>query len=79
MTKEEIFNLIVGFTKEVVFELEDHDFKIDESLKSLGANSIDRSEIIMMTLEEMELEVPLVEMAKAGNIQELVDILHDKQ
>ena len=79
MNKEEIFKLIAEHTKEVVFELEEHDFKIEESLKALGANSIDRSEIIMMTLESMELNAPLVDMAKAANIEELVNILHDKQ
>ena len=79
MTKQEIFDLIVEHTREVVFELEDHQFKADDSLKALGANSIDRSEILMMTLETMELDVPLLELAKAKNIDEIASILHEKQ
>lgn len=79
MNQQEIFDTIVKNTREVVFELEEHQFKPDDSLKALGANSIDRSEIIMMTLEDMELEVPLIELAKAENITELASILHGKQ
>ena len=78
MTVEEIFERIVANTKEVVFELEDATIKMDDSLRELGANSIDRSEIIMMTLEDLELEVPLVEFAKVPNIGELAKTIHAK-
>lgn len=78
MTKDEIFSKIVNNTKEVVFELEAHQFKMEESLKDLGANSIDRSEIIMMTLEDLELNVPLIEFAKVPNLRELTNVIHAK-
>jgi len=78
MNPEAIFNLIVENTREVVFELEDHDFKMDDSLKELGANSIDRSEIIMMTLEALDKQLPLVEFAKAGNMGELAKLIHER-
>lgn len=78
MTVDEIFNMLVKNTTEVVFELEDHDFKMTDSLKELGANSIDRSEIIMMTLEDLDKEMPLVEFAKAGNMGELASLIHER-
>lgn len=78
MNVEEIFNLIVENTREVVFELEEHDFKMDDSLKDLGANSIDRSEIIMMTLEALDKALPLVEFAKAANMGELATLIHER-
>ena len=79
MEQQDIFNLIVTHTKELLPELEDHNFTATDSLKDLGANSLDRSEIIIMTLEEMEANIPLVHMAKASNIGELATILCEKQ
>ncbi|NOT88326.1 MAG: acyl carrier protein [Lysobacter sp.] len=78
MNKEEIFEIIVRHAREVLPELETHDFQATDSLKALGANSIDRADIIMMTLESLVLNIPLMEMAKAENIGELAGIIHAK-
>lgn len=78
MNKEEIFKVITEHAREVLPSLEDHSFQQDDSLKDLGANSIDRSEIVMMTLESLSLNVPLVELARVSNIGELASILHEK-
>lgn len=78
MTVEEVFNVIIGHTKEVIPKLEEHDFKFDDSLRDLGANSIDRSEIVMMTLETLSLNVPLILVARAENLGDLAGILHEK-
>lgn len=79
MNQQQVFELIVKNTREVVFELEEHQFNQNDSLKDLGANSIDRSEIIMMTLEDMEINMPMIELAKAENMGHLATIIHDKQ
>lgn len=78
MTKDEIFEIIVRHTREVVPGLEGHQFQQGDSLRALGANSIDRADIIMMTLETLSLNIPLVEMAKADNIGALAGIIHEK-
>lgn len=44
----------------------------------LGANSIDRLEIVTLSLEELNLKIPLVELAQIDGIGGLVDFLHDK-
>ena len=51
MPESRVFDLIVEHVREVVPELEDHRFQPSDSLRDLGANSIDRAEIIIMTLE----------------------------
>lgn len=76
MNKEDIYQIIVRHTREVVVELEAHAFQPQDSLKALGANSIDRADIIMMTLETLALNIPLHEMAKAENIGDLAGIIH---
>ncbi|WNG27782.1 acyl carrier protein [Cystobacter fuscus] len=78
MTKQDIFNLVVKHTCEVIPELKSHRFEPTDSLRELGANSIDRSEIIIMTLESLSLNIPLVDLAGAKNIGDLVSIFHEK-
>jgi polyketide biosynthesis acyl carrier protein len=78
MTQQDILGLIARHAGEVLPRLQNHAFQSTDSLKDLGANSVDRSEIIMMTLESLAVRIPLVEMAKARNVGELADIIHAK-
>lgn len=76
MNVQDIFDIIVGHTREIVPGLEDHAFQFSDSLRALGANSIDRSEILMMTLESLSLKIPMIDLAKAENIGELAGLMH---
>lgn len=76
MTLEEIFATIVGHTREILPGLDDHAFQFTDSLRELGANSIDRSEVVMLTLESLSLKAPMIEFAKAENMGELATLLH---
>lgn len=78
MNQQDIFDLITNHAREVIPALASHDFKQADSLRELGANSIDRSEIIMMTLESLSLNMPLIYVARAENIGELASIIHGK-
>jgi len=78
MNKVQVFELITRHTCEVLPELENHEFKFEDSLRDLGANSIDRSEIVMMTLEALSLNIPMITIARAENMGELASILHEK-
>ena len=76
MDKREIFEIIIGHAREVVPSLAEHEFQMSDALKELGASSLDRSEITMMTLETLSLRTPLIDLVKANNLGELVDLLH---
>jgi polyketide biosynthesis acyl carrier protein len=76
VNEQEIFAIVIRHAQEVVPGLQGHRFQPAESLKELGANSVDRSEIVMMTLESLSLKMPLIETVKAANIGELVSVLH---
>lgn len=78
MNKEQIFAIVTRHAQEVIPALQGHQFQPQQSLRELGANSIDRSEIVMMTLESLALRIPLIETVKASNIGELVNVLHAK-
>lgn len=78
MNKEEVFNVVTNNICEVLPELEGYAFKYDDKLKDLGANSVDRAEIVAMSLESLDLEIPLVELSKVKNIGELAEALYEK-
>ncbi len=78
MNKDEIFHIIVRHARDVIPALEEHDFQQTDSLKALGANSIDRADIIMMTLESLSLNIPMMLMAKAENVGQLAGIIHEQ-
>lgn len=78
MNQQGVLAVIIRHAREVVPRLQDHQFRREDSLRELGANSVDRSEIVMLTLESLCLRVPLIEVARAENIGELASILHEK-
>lgn len=78
MSEAEIVATIVRHARHVVPQLEAHQFNATDSLRELGANSLDRADIIMMTLETLELNIPLSAIAKAENIGELASLIHEK-
>lgn len=79
LSKEErVFQVIVQHALQIIPELQGHAFKKSDSLQALGANSIDRSEIIMMTLETLGLirkRGHSLELARAENIGQLASLI----
>jgi polyketide biosynthesis acyl carrier protein len=61
---------------EIIPDIEPERIKPEESLRDLGANSVDRMDIVIEVMEELKLKIPLVEFGKVNNIQGLVDLLH---
>jgi len=78
MSEQEVFKMITCNICEVIPELEGHNFKYEDRLVDLGANSVDRAEIVAMSLESINLEIPLVELSKVRNIGELAKVLYEK-
>ena len=79
MDVNQIFNVICEHIDDVLVLEDDQVITQADSLAGLGANSIDRSEIIMMTLETLELEIPLVETFGPKNLGELAQLLATKK
>jgi len=78
VTRETILQIIAGHALNVLPELSNHVFRPDDRLADLGANSVDRAEIVMSTLSSLSLRIPLVDTLQAKNIGELANLLHDK-
>ncbi|MGB8195076.1 MAG: phosphopantetheine-binding protein [Chitinophagaceae bacterium] len=77
--KNEVVELIKGNLLEIIPELSKETISLDDSFVDLGANSIDRGELIMLTLERMELNVPRIEFVSAQTINQLADLILEKR
>lgn len=78
MKKDEILNLIAAHAREVVPHLQEHRFSAQDRLQELGANSVDRAEIVTLVLESLSLRLPRVETIGPENIGELADLLYER-
>jgi len=74
MDKTNIFNMIKTKIVEVLPELENQEIKPTQSLKELGANSIDRLDISQSSMEALGLNIPRMEFSGIENIQGLIDL-----
>ncbi|NOZ52781.1 MAG: acyl carrier protein [Gammaproteobacteria bacterium] len=75
MEKGNIFLVVKDVISEVLPDVDSETVTIDKNLKSLGANSIDRTEIVMLSMERLGLKLPLVSFGGVENIEEMIDVL----
>ena len=75
MSKEHVYEVVKNVIMEVLPDLESELISIEKNLKELGANSIDRMEVVTMSMEELGMKIPLMSFAQVSNIQGLVDVL----
>ncbi|MDB6039347.1 MAG: acyl carrier protein [Verrucomicrobiales bacterium] len=78
MNKEQIFEVIKKNVLEILPDIDPTRIVVESSLRDLGANSIDRADILIQSQEELKLKFPLHEMGAARNLQGLVDIFSAK-
>jgi polyketide biosynthesis acyl carrier protein len=76
LDKEQIFEVVKANTLRVLPDLLAEDVTIDKNLTDLGANSVDRVEVVIYSLEELNLKIPTTEMRGIGSLRALVDLLH---
>jgi polyketide biosynthesis acyl carrier protein len=76
MSKKEIFEILKKNIIEVIEDVSPDAISIKGRLKDLGANSVDRMEIVTLTMEELDICVPVQKFAGIKDIKGLVDILY---
>jgi len=75
MNEERIFAVVKENILAILDELEASQITMNVSLTELGANSLDRAEIATGAMEDLGLSFPMREMAKVGDIGDLVRFL----
>jgi len=77
LEKENIFLVVKGAIADVLPDVDTEAVSIEQNLKSLGANSIDRTEIVMSSMEKLGIKMPLVSFGGVENIEDMVDVMAD--
>jgi polyketide biosynthesis acyl carrier protein len=74
-SEERVFILVKRVIGEVLPDLDQALIASNKSLLELGANSVDRVEVVTTSMERLDLTVPLSKFANVNNIGELVSVL----
>ncbi|MCS1412245.1 MAG: Polyketide biosynthesis acyl-carrier-protein AcpK [Verrucomicrobia subdivision 3 bacterium] len=75
--REEIFGVIKQNVLEVLVDLDPKEVTLDKSLVELGANSVDRVEVAMYSMEALGLKLSRVELHGVEDLQGLVDVFYE--
>ncbi|MFD4987456.1 phosphopantetheine-binding protein [Streptomyces sp. NPDC058374] len=59
----------------VVPDLDPAAITLDRSLSELGCNSIDRADVVTMTMEDLGIQVPVTEFHQVHDLRTLVELL----
>ncbi len=54
--------------------LDESQISMQDSLRDLGANSVDRADLLMQTMESLEVMLPMIEFASAQNIGDIISL-----
>jgi polyketide biosynthesis acyl carrier protein len=78
MTCDAIFTVVENSIREVLPEIDPQQITPEADLKDLGADSVDRADIITISMEALDLSIPVSELAGAGKVGTLVNLLEKK-
>jgi polyketide biosynthesis acyl carrier protein len=75
MTVEQVFDVVRTSTARVL-DVDTSVMTLDGTLSDLGANSVDRADIVTQSMFELRVKVPAREFKEVTDIRSLVDVLH---
>jgi len=78
MRQDEVLEILVSHIYEILPYVQGRPIEITDDLESLGADSVERAEIVMMTMESLSLNNPRVDFAGTRNLGELADRFAEK-
>lgn len=78
MDSKQIADIVIAEIRETVPELADQSITPEDSMAELGVDSIERSEVILSTMEKLGLKIPMVQLHGPKNIGELAELLFNK-
>ncbi len=76
MSRDEVFIIVKQSILKILPDINESEINILQSLKNLGANSIDRMDVTVECMKTLKIKVPLVRFGNITNIQELVEVLY---
>lgn len=78
LSEGEVLAAVSKSILEVLPDVAPEAIRPDRSLSELGANSVDRMEVVTLSMEALGVKIPLMSFAGVTNIGDLVAVLHDR-
>ena len=75
MTQDAIFETVKRNVLAVLPDVEPGQISIDGRLGDLGANSVDRADVVTLTMEDLGLTIPISEFQEVSDLRSLVELL----
>ncbi|MFG2525392.1 phosphopantetheine-binding protein [Streptomyces sp. NPDC048527] len=75
MTREKILEVLCRHVLEVLGDLQDVEIHPEQNLRDLGANSLDRMDILIGAMDELRLDAPMPALVDAPTIGDLAELL----
>jgi polyketide biosynthesis acyl carrier protein len=75
MGESEVLDVVRRTTVQVLPEVSPDSVTLEGTLSDLGANSIDRMEIVTLAMEELGLAIPTAQFAQVKDLRSLVALL----
>jgi acyl carrier protein len=69
-----MFEVVKATIREVVDGTEDVEIREDQSMRDLGADSLEIVEVVSRSMKQLKLKVPRTELSGARNVKELLDL-----
>jgi polyketide biosynthesis acyl carrier protein len=79
LTQTQVFELVKKNILEILPKTQADLIVPEQSLADLGANSVDRMEIVTLSMEDLGVKIPLMSFARVFNIESLVEVLFTNQ
>lgn len=79
MDNTSILAIITENIRAVVPDLSETPITASDTMSQLGLDSVERQEVVMLTLEAIGLEIPLVQLRGPRTIGDLAELLHAKR
>jgi polyketide biosynthesis acyl carrier protein len=73
--EERVFTAVRRNVLIVIDDIDPAEVTIGRTLRDLGCNSVDRAEIVSMTMADLDVAVPVAEFAQVGDLRSLVAVL----
>lgn len=78
MTRAQVLEIVMQQVREVLPQVATAELRPEVSLRELGANSLDRMEVVSLAMQALSLRFPVRELSKVSNIGELADALYER-
>lgn len=78
MDRNAILDIIAGHIHTVEPSLAGQVFSAEDSMAAIGIDSVSRQEVLILSMESLNLNLPLVQLFGPRNLGELADLLHGK-